>query len=190
MKWVETTFGEFVDCNPMIKCKRNCLVENCEMEDIDANFKYLYPQQGKFYTGSGSKFQNGDTVFSRITPCLENGKIAQIKGLKGNARISEVSLRKLTARLLESVSVRMLHESGYTSCLHVTDAPVRSLILHLLKVSIFIFYPRTLQLFAYLLPPATYISPIGPQDIYGSEYKQATQVSFHEPLVSAHTPTQ
>lgn len=87
MKWVETTFGEFVDCNPMIKCKRNCLVENCEMEDIDANFKYLYPQQGKFYTGSGSKFQNGDTVFSRITPCLENGKIAQIKGLKGNVGV-------------------------------------------------------------------------------------------------------
>lgn len=87
MKWVETTFGEFVDCNPMIKCKRNCLVENCEMEDIDANFKYLYPQQGKFYTGSGSKFQNGDTVFSRITPCLENGKIAQIKGLKNNVGV-------------------------------------------------------------------------------------------------------
>ncbi len=87
MKWVETTFGEFVDCNPMIKCKRNCLVENCEMEDIDANFRYLYPQQGKVYTGSGSKFQNGDTVFSRITPCLENGKIAQIKGLKGNVGI-------------------------------------------------------------------------------------------------------
>ena len=87
MKWVETTFGEFVDCNPMIKCKRNCLVENCEMEDIDANFRYLYPQQGKVYTGSGSKFQNGDTVFSRITPCLENGKIAQIKGLKGNVGV-------------------------------------------------------------------------------------------------------
>jgi len=29
-----------------------------------------------------------------------------------------VSLRKLTARLLESASVRMLHESGYTTCLH------------------------------------------------------------------------
>jgi len=52
------------------------------------------------------------------------------------ARISEVSLRKLTACLLESASVRMLHESGYTTCLHESDAPVRSLILHLLKFSI------------------------------------------------------
>ncbi len=25
---------------------------------------------------SGSKFQNGDTLFARITPCLENGKTA------------------------------------------------------------------------------------------------------------------
>lgn len=28
------------------------------------------------YTGSGSRFQQGDTLFARITPCLENGKTA------------------------------------------------------------------------------------------------------------------
>lgn len=79
--WKEYLFDEFVECNPKIGIKRGETVEHCEMEDINPVFKYLYPQGKKIYNGSNSKFQNGDTVFARITPCLENGKIAQIKGL-------------------------------------------------------------------------------------------------------------
>jgi type I restriction enzyme S subunit len=86
-EWKETTFGEFVDCTPTIKLKKGTFVENCEMEDIDPNYKFLYPQEGKSYEGGNSKFMNGDTVFARITPCLENSKIAQIRGLKGNVGI-------------------------------------------------------------------------------------------------------
>ena len=33
------------------------------------------------FTGSGTKFQNGDTLVARITPCLENGKTAFVTGL-------------------------------------------------------------------------------------------------------------
>jgi len=32
---------------------------------------------------SGSKFRNGDTLFARITPCLENGKTGLVRGLPG-----------------------------------------------------------------------------------------------------------
>lgn len=85
--WSHTTFGEFIDCNPKISIKKGEVVENCEMEDINIGYKFLYPREGKLYNGSNSKFQNGDTVFARITPCLENGKIAQIKGLKTKAAI-------------------------------------------------------------------------------------------------------
>lgn len=85
--WAHTTLGEFVDCNPKISIKKGEIVENCEMEDINIGYKFLYPREGKLYNGSNSKFQNGDTVFARITPCLENGKIAQIKGLKTKAAI-------------------------------------------------------------------------------------------------------
>ena len=35
-------------------------------------------------SNSGSKFQNGDTLLARITPCLENGKTACVSGLKSN----------------------------------------------------------------------------------------------------------
>ncbi len=86
-RWKETRFGDFVDCNPKISIKKGEVVENCEMEDINPNYKFLYPREGKLYNGSNSKFQNGDTVFARITPCLENGKIAQIKSLRTEAAI-------------------------------------------------------------------------------------------------------
>lgn len=33
--------------------------------------------------GSGAHFQNGDTLLARITPCLENGKTAQVRCLDG-----------------------------------------------------------------------------------------------------------
>lgn len=85
--WKPYTFNEAVDCNPKVTIKKGDIIENCEMEDINPNYKYLYPREGKLYKGSNSKFQNGDTVFARITPCLENGKIAQVKGLKKNCGI-------------------------------------------------------------------------------------------------------
>jgi type I restriction enzyme S subunit len=34
--------------------------------------------------GAGAHFQNGDTLLARITPCLENGKTAQVRGLGPN----------------------------------------------------------------------------------------------------------
>ena len=82
--WKPYTFNEAVECNPKISIKKGKIIENCEMEDIEPNYKFLYPREGKLYKGSNAKFQNGDTVFARITPCLENGKIAQIKGLIKN----------------------------------------------------------------------------------------------------------
>src|SRR5690606_10581500 len=36
------------------------------------------------HKGSGSKFQNGDTLLARITPCLENGKTALVSCLPDN----------------------------------------------------------------------------------------------------------
>ena len=37
---------------------------------------------------SGSKFQNGDTLFARITPCLENGKTGYVHFLSGSDSVA------------------------------------------------------------------------------------------------------
>lgn len=101
-EWTATTFSEAIDSNPKVYIKQGETVENCEMEDIEPSFKYVYPRDGKVYKGGNAKFQNGDTVFARITPCLENGKIAQIKGLKQNKAIGSTEF--FVFRGLEGIS--------------------------------------------------------------------------------------
>lgn len=48
-----------------------------EMQDIVAGYRYVSNDKNRIFRGGGSRFQNRDVLFARITPCLENGKIAQ-----------------------------------------------------------------------------------------------------------------
>ena len=80
-EWIEIPFSEFVDINPMVKLPKDQLVSYVEMKDITDGKRFCFPNSERF-NGSGAKFQEGDTLFARITPCLENGKIAQASGLK------------------------------------------------------------------------------------------------------------
>jgi type I restriction enzyme S subunit len=46
---------------------------------------------------SGSKFQNGDTLFARITPCLENGKTGYVQSL-GDGQVGRGSTEFIVFR--------------------------------------------------------------------------------------------
>jgi type I restriction enzyme S subunit len=50
------------------------------MDVVKSGTRWVYPVKERPSIGSGSKFAPGDTLFARITPCLENGKIAQYVG--------------------------------------------------------------------------------------------------------------
>ena len=51
-----------------------------EMKNLSESQKFVLPSQLK-ETKGGASVQNFDTLFARITPCLQNGKICQVKGL-------------------------------------------------------------------------------------------------------------
>lgn len=53
------------------------------MEMLQPYKKYIENYIEEEYKG-GSKFRNGDTLLARITPCLENGKTAQVNELEEN----------------------------------------------------------------------------------------------------------
>jgi len=82
-EWKTYRLGDFAEINPRISLKQGNEYSFVEMKDLDATYKYVSPSTKKELKG-GSKFQNGDTLFARITPCLENGKICQVKNLVGN----------------------------------------------------------------------------------------------------------
>ncbi len=81
--WKTFKLGDFAEINPKISLRQGEEYSFVEMKDLDATFKYVSPSTKKELKG-GSKFQNGDTLFARITPCLENGKICQVKNLENN----------------------------------------------------------------------------------------------------------
>lgn len=68
--------SEFVDINPRTSLPKGTEAEFVPMEALSPQRRYVRTYPKKKYSG-GAKFINGDTLFARITPCLENGKISQ-----------------------------------------------------------------------------------------------------------------
>lgn len=51
------------------------------MSDLPLSRRDVRPSQTKLFSGSASRFENGDVLFARITPCLENGRTGRVCGL-------------------------------------------------------------------------------------------------------------
>lgn len=70
-------FGEKVLCNPKVKLKKGTEYPVIDIDKINPGYRSVKSESLVEYTGqSGSKFQDHDILFARITPCLENGKVA------------------------------------------------------------------------------------------------------------------
>ena len=60
-------------------------------------------------SNSGSKFQNGDTLLARITPCLENGKTGYVSGLKSDeGAVGSTEYIVMRAKTIDSYMVYLL----------------------------------------------------------------------------------
>lgn len=80
-RWKEYRFSDFALINPTVSLKGNEEYSFVEMKDLEDGNKICSPS-AKRKTSSGARFQERDTLFARITPCLENGKICQVKNLE------------------------------------------------------------------------------------------------------------
>ena len=79
-------FGDKVICNPTVKLEKNQEYSFISIDKITPIYKTVDGSETTLYTGqSGSKFEDRDVLMARITPCLENGKLAVAKtdGKKG-----------------------------------------------------------------------------------------------------------
>ncbi len=70
-------FSELVEINPRVKIDKERKYPFVEMSVVKPNRRYVQANQHRVFKGGGTKFQHGDVLFARITPCLENGKIVQ-----------------------------------------------------------------------------------------------------------------
>ena len=76
-------FSDFVEINPAVLIKKDSQYPFVAMEDVAPWRRYVTASRQRPYKGGGARFQSGDTLFARITPCLENGKIAQFMSSPG-----------------------------------------------------------------------------------------------------------
>lgn len=80
--WTVTTLDDVIDFDPKVPLSKDRIKQFIPMSALSTNSMCLNLNEITFtQSNSGSKFQNGDTLLARITPCLENGKTAFVSGI-------------------------------------------------------------------------------------------------------------
>lgn len=82
--------SDFIDFNPRRVIGKGVAAPFIEMADLPEGERDISQIGSRVFSGGGSRFANGDTLFARITPCLENGKTAKVSGLP-NERVAHGS---------------------------------------------------------------------------------------------------
>jgi len=75
--WTIMPFDEAVLVNPPVSLERGKTYPFVDMQSVDPASRSVGPSEIREFKGGGSRFLVGDTLMARITPCLENGKIAR-----------------------------------------------------------------------------------------------------------------
>ena len=81
--WEKKCVGDIVEMNPKRPLKKGENATYLDMGNMPTSGSFPLNWEKKSYNG-GARFQNGDVLMARITPCLENGKTALVSFLKEN----------------------------------------------------------------------------------------------------------
>ena len=74
--WTPCRFDQVAEVNPTTKLAKAELHPFVPMDAISPSRRLVSAPEMRLLSG-GARFEPGDTLMARITPCLENGKIAQ-----------------------------------------------------------------------------------------------------------------
>ena len=77
--WIELPFSEAVLLNPATPLTRGSTYPFVDMAAVTSGARDVSCSEQREFNGSGSRFQDRDTLMARITPCLENGKLARFR---------------------------------------------------------------------------------------------------------------
>ena len=78
-----TKTSDIIEFNPRETIARKQVCKKVPMEYLQPFTRQISGFEEAPYAG-GTKFRNNDTIMARITPCLENGKTAFVKGFAEN----------------------------------------------------------------------------------------------------------
>ncbi|WP_415344526.1 restriction endonuclease subunit S [Clostridium perfringens] len=81
--WQLYKLKDIIQFNPKESIKKKEIAKKIAMDKLEPFTRKVSGYEETEFT-SGTKFRNGDTLLARITPCLENGKTAQVDILDEN----------------------------------------------------------------------------------------------------------
>ena len=100
--WTEKKLSEIADINPRESIGKGIVAKKVPMDRLQPFCRDIPEFIYEEYKG-GTKFKNGDTIMARITPCLENGKIAKVS-LLNNDEVGFGSTEYIVFRAIDGIS--------------------------------------------------------------------------------------
>ena len=83
--WEKCSLGDAIEFDPKVQLTKDRIKQFVPMSALSTSSMVLdMAEFSETTSNSGSKFQNGDTLLARITPCLENGKTAFVHGIQSS----------------------------------------------------------------------------------------------------------
>lgn len=79
-EWIKKKLKDIADFNPRESIAKGAVAKKVSMDKLKPFCRNIPEYELEPFYG-GTKFRNGDTIMARITPCLENGKIAKVSVL-------------------------------------------------------------------------------------------------------------
>ena len=76
-EWTIKKLADIAEFNPRESLRKGELAKKIAMDKLQPFCRDIPGYEMEPFTG-GTKFRNGDTIMARITPCLENGKVAKV----------------------------------------------------------------------------------------------------------------
>ena len=75
--WNTKPVSQILEINPRVKLSKSTIAKYADMKSVPTSGYMIDEVIEKSYSG-GAKFEAGDVLLARITPCLENGKTALV----------------------------------------------------------------------------------------------------------------
>ena len=98
-EWQKAPVGRLADVNPRYQVKKGREYPFIEMAAVGEDFGGILSMDRRSLEGSGlSRFRVGDTLFAKITPCPENGKVAFVSSLPDEVGIGSTEFIVLSPR--------------------------------------------------------------------------------------------
>ena len=153
--WEKCSLGDAIEFDPKVQLTKDRVKQFVPMSALSTSSMVLDLNEiSETVSNSGSKFQNGDTLLARITPCLENGKTAFVYGIQS----SEGAVGST-----EYIVMRSRRLNPYMVYLHTRTDGFRQSAINSMSGSDGRQRVKAdkLKVLSYLLPPATVVNQFG-----------------------------